>query len=165
MSDVRTASAVLLIAGIIISAVSFGYYLVNIEPMYDYLDEAIDWLERAQIEESLDRQLYAVNESIKIYESGISKQHLEALRTLSVVDNKENMNYWLPKISSQLTGERDGARFPLRGLATAGLLLCFMATNVWGTIEDYDSWSTNERHAYTAIDFALLLGLIVVFIP
>lgn len=165
MSDARTISGALLIAGIVISAISFGYYLVNIDPMYAYISDTVDCLERAEEETTFERQLYAVNESIKIYETGISQQHLQALRTLATLDSKEKMDYWLPKIISQLEREGEGARFPLRGLVTAGLLFVFMVTNGWGTFGDYNSWSTDERHFYIALDSGLLLAIIVAFIP
>jgi len=46
-----------------------------------------------------------------------------------------------------------------------GLVMGFIVTSGVGTLGDYEDWSTDEKHGYIAIQFALILAITVSFIP
>ena len=51
-----------------------------------------------------------------------------------------------------------------RVIAMAILQLALIGTAVHGTFGEYPDWSTDEKHAYIAVLFALILSIIVCFL-
>ena len=165
MKESRMYSFALLVIGILIATSGLVYFGINIYPQTVPLDNTMNILQIAKDDATLELKLADTARALEAYQTGISQQNLEGLKLLMTCNSTHQFDYLLSQIKDQIRAERDNMIFNLHGMMQDGLVLGFIIASAVGTLGDYEDWSTDEKHGYIAIQFALMLAIIVSFIP
>jgi hypothetical protein len=129
------------------------------------LGSTIDILRTAKDDTTLELKLADTAKALEAYQTGVSQQNLEGLKLLMKCNSTHQFDYLLPQIEGQIRAERDNITFNLHAMMQDGLVFSFIVASAVGTLGDYEDWSTDEKHGYIAIQFALILAITVSFIP
>ena len=165
MKESRIYSLTLFVISIVIVAGGVVYYGINIYPQTVPLQRTVDMLRTAKDDTTLELKLADIAKALEVYQSGISQHNLEGLKLLLTCNSTQQVNYLLPQIEASISAERDNITFNLHAMMQGGLVMGFIVTSGVGTLGDYEDWSTDEKHGYIAIQFALILAITVSFIP
>jgi len=165
MEDSRTASLILLVMGILVVAGGIINYAVNTYPKIVPLQDTVKILELTKTDATLELKLNTTAKALATYLSGESRQNTQGLLLLLACNSTEEFDYLLPQIQGRIQAEKDNINFNLRGMTQSVLVAAWVVTSGIGTFDNYEDWSTGEKHAYIAFQFALVLAIIVSFIP
>jgi len=165
MKDSRMYSLILLVIAILIATSGIVYYCINTYPQTIPLGSTIDILRTAKDDTTLELKLADTAKALEAYQTGVSQQNLEGLKLLMKCNSTHQFDYLLPQIEGQIRAERDNITFNLHAMMQDGLVFSFIVASAVGTLGDYEDWSTDEKHGYIAIQFALILAITVSFIP
>lgn len=170
MEKARIISLFLLFLALIIGGLRIWNSATNIEPKWDYISQAADYLEIA--EETLDlktKHLY-IQETIEIYQKG---PNLLGLQMLSRQNSLEEIDYLLPKVITALEQEHlkavNSAIHTLRSVIVSmslGVIFfgTFMGATAGGNLS-YSKWSVKTQHKYIATIAASFLIVLVGSLP
>jgi len=165
MKESRMYSLAFLFIGILIATGGLVYYGINIYPQTVPFQRTVDILRTAKDATTLELKLADTASALEAYQTGVSQQNLEGLKLLMTCNSTQQFDYLLPQIEGQISAERDNITFNLHAMMQSGLVVGFIVASGVGTLGDYEDWSTNEKHGYIAIQFALMLAIIVSVIP
>jgi len=164
MKDSRMYSLAALVIGILIATCGLAYYGISIYPQTVPLQRTLNILQVAKDDATLELKLADTAKALEAYQTGVSQQNLEGLKLLMACNSTQQLDYLLPQIKDKISAERDNIIFNSHGMIQSGLVFAFIVASGVGTLGDYEDWSTNEKHGYIAIQFALILAITVSFI-
>lgn len=166
----RVASFLVFLLAIVIGGVRMGNSFTNVESEWNYILQTAGSLEIANKTSDLERKHFYIQEAIGLYQEG---PNLLALQMLSRQNSSVDIDYILPKVITDLKGERTTAINSIihspRALAVSLCIVVLAVITLLGTIAGgeygYSKWTVETQHAYIAFIGASFVVLLVGSLP